>query len=323
LKQGQHLELVAEALPKGAEKPAGGVEIREDTAASALDVLIGNKLFTSYHYGPEWVRPFLHPVFGPDDAPLTRAWPVLRDVPGESHDHPHHKSLWVAYGECDKVDNWAEEEGHGWQRHRGFKAVESGPVYGRITARNEWCHADERPQFEETRDMRFYNLSGGARLLDVTVTFHMNRKEVTFRDTKEGGLLSVRVASEMDVPRGGRIENAHGGVNEGETWGKPSPWCDYSGVVGGKHAGIAVFDHEDNPRYPTQWHVRNYGLMTANCFAWSHYRPGSKTKGDLTFRKGSKTTWRYRVYLHEGDASKGRVKARFLDFLHPPTVILK
>ena len=285
-----------------------------------LDVVLSGKRFTSYHYGAKWVRPFLHPIAGPYGTRVTRNWPMDRSVPGETHDHHHHKSLWVAHGKCDDVNNWNEEAGHGYQRHRSFLSVVSGPVYGEFKAKLDWCDAKDRKRFEETRHMRFYAVSGGEGLFDVCVSFHMTDKQVVFRDTKEGGLLSVRVASAMDVTRGGRIENAYGGVNENETWGKNAPWCDYSGMVDGRHVGIAVLDHETNPRYPTGWHVRNYGLMTANCFAWSHYRPEAKVKGDMAFPKNSTTSWRYRIYVHKGDAAKGKVRNRFIDYIAPPSV---
>jgi len=287
---------------------------------NCLDVVVLGKVFTTYHYGKEWVRPFLHPVIGPGGVRVTRSWPVDGSVKGETHDHHHHKSIWVAYGECDKVDNWSEEKGHGSQRHRKFLSLTSGPVYGEFVEKVDWCAANERKQFEEIRTMRFYALTGGARMFDVGVSFRMTEKQVTFHDTKEGGLISVRVTSSMDVPRTGRIENGYGGVNERETWGKSAPWCDYSGVVDGHHVGIAILDHETNPRYPTQWHVRDYGLMTANCFAWSYYRPEAKIKGDMTFRKGSTATWRYRLYVHKGDARKGNVRGRFIDYIAPPNV---
>ncbi|MCP4641263.1 MAG: hypothetical protein GY851_12550 [bacterium] len=318
LKAGQTQKLVAK--PAKADTARPGVVLTDVVSESRVAVDILGKPFTSYHYGCEWVRPFMHPILGPNDAKVTRSYPITKDVKGEKQDHPHHKSVWVAYGECDRVDNWSEDKGHGWQRHRKFIKKASGPVFGQITALNDWCTNAERKQFEEVRDVKFYALPGGARLLDVAVTFKMTQKQVTFRDTKEGGLLSVRVASSMDVPVGGKIENGYGGINEAETWGKSAPWCDYSGTVDGTHVGVAILDHETNPRYPTGWHVRNYGLMTANCFASSYYRPEAKVRGDMVFKKGSKTTWRYRLYVHRGDARKGKVANRFHDFVAPPVI---
>ena len=48
--------------------------------------------------------------------------------------------------------------------------------------------------------------------------------------------ISVRVTPSMDVKSelGGKIENANGGKNEDETWGKRAAWCDYTGPVNDK-----------------------------------------------------------------------------------------
>ena len=318
LKAGSKAALLAKVASVKPRKTQ--VQVWNDVDAGRVKVDIGGAHFTSYHYSPQWVRPFLHPLNGPHGVSLTRHWPIKKGVKGEHRDHPHHKSVWVAYGECGNVDNWSEEPGHGAQRHDAFLALEEGPVMGRIRARNMWCKPNGKKQFEEIREMRFYALPEGLRLFDIDVTFRMTEGAVTFRDTKEGGLLSVRVASTMDVRHGGRIENAYGGIDEGETWGKPSPWCDYSGDVEGHRVGLAVFDHASNPRYPTQWHVRDYGLMTANCFAWRHYCPEAKRRGDMIFKKGQQTTWRYRVYCHKGDARRGRVAQHFLSYVAPPAV---
>ena len=317
LKAGESQLLTLE-WTQGPVKPI--VALNHLEGAHRIEVLISGRLFTAYHYGKEWVRPFCHPVIGPGGVPVTRDWPILKNTPGEHRDHPHHKSIWVAYGECGKVDNWSEDSGHGWQVHQRFETLESGPVFGRIRSLNHWCYPNGRKQFEERRDLCFYALPGGRRLFDLGVTFRMTESPVVFRDTKEGGLVSVRVASSMDVRNGGRIENAYGGINEHETWGQSAPWCDYSGPVGVETAGIAVFDHKDNPRYPTGWHVRDYGLMTANCFAWKYYRPDAKVKGDMAFKKGQKTSWRYRLYIHKGNARQGKVAQRFHDFIAPPRV---
>ena len=69
--------------------------------------------------------------------------------------------------------------------------------------------------------------------------------------------------------------------------------------------------------------MRNYGLMTANCFGWSHYRPDLKLRGDVDFKKGSTTQWRYRLFVHKGDAGKGRVGERYLDYAFPPQITLE
>ncbi len=323
LKAGDEQSLVATALPReNGDRTQAGVELADDKDRGVVDVSVGGKLVTSYHYNEKWARPFFYPLTGPYGTRVTRGWPIEKGIVGESKDHKHHKSVWVAYGECGMVDNWSEEGNHGTQRHRGFARLVSGPVFGRITARNDWCTAGGQKQFEELRDMRFYAVPRGNVLLDMAITFRMTQRRVVFHDTKEGGLVSVRVATPMDVRNGGRIENGYGGIDEPETWGRKAPWCDYSGRVDGKDVGIAVMDHESNPRYPTEWHVRDYGLMTANCFAWRHYRPDAGKKGDMVFKKGQETTWRYRLFVHRGNAARGKVKDRFIDFIAPPEIVV-
>ncbi|MBP8129899.1 MAG: PmoA family protein [Candidatus Hydrogenedentes bacterium] len=313
--------LKASTVKEAPERPR--VALLERLQDHCVDVVVCGKPFTTYHYGAQWVRPFLHPVLGPGDTPVTRTWPIEDHVRDEDRDHAHHKSIWVAYGACGRVDNWSEDPGHGYQRHRAFQRLISGPVYAELAARIDWCDNRDRKQFEELRSFRFYGLPGGVRLFDVQVRFRMSQGPVVFHDTKEGGLLAVRMASALSGDRGGRIENGYGGVTEAETWGKKAPWCDYSGTIAGRRVGVAVMDHESNPRYPTEWHVRSYGLMTANCFAWKHYNPDGKIKGDMSFPKGATRTWRYRVYIHTGDAAQGRVRGRFLDFVAPPRVRLE
>ena len=140
----------------------------------------------------------------------------------------------------------------------------------------------------------------------------MTDEPVRFGDTKEGGLCSVRVASALEEKRGsGKITNGSGGQGEAACWGKPAPWCDYSGTLAGKQVGIAILDHPGNFRYPTTWHVRAYGLMTANPFGISYFTNDKTQDGSYTWRKGEVAEYRYRVVLHSGDAAAAGLDKRW------------
>ena len=309
-----------EESPSSANVP--GVHLKEGN--SQIDVIMDDALFTSYRFSASYARPFLYPVMGPFAHGITRNYPMVENIPGETSDHPHHKSLYTAFGDVNGLNDWDEvEEDHGRIVHQAFEVLEGGPVYGRIVARNNWVTHDGKTVVRETRDMVFYHTPAESRVADYAVTFHAGDEAVTFGDTKEGGILSVRVATSMDVGRGlgGQITNAYGGTNEAETWGKPSPWCDYSGPVAGRTVGLAILDHPGNLRYPTQWHVRNYGLMTANCFGWSCYQNDKSLDGSYTIAPHTDLTFRYRIYIHSGGA--GQVPSRFLDFAFPPQVSVK
>jgi hypothetical protein len=201
----------------------------------------------------------------------------------------------------------------------------SGPAFGRLTARNQWIGPDDKPQLDERRVLTVYNVGSERRLFDYEITLTASYDDVQFGDTKEGGLLSFRVASSMDASKGqGRIENSAGGVGEKQCWGKPAEWCDYSGPVSGVTVGIAVMDHPGNFRSPVHWHVRDYGLMTTNCFGDSTFAgEEGGHRGDYTLRSGHSLTFRYRVLLHRGHAAEGGAAEAFAAYTHPPTVRLE
>ncbi len=293
-----------------------GVEVRE--LDGKLEIRMMGKPFTVYHFGADVVRPFFHPVLGPRGVEMTRSWPVVEGVKGEDTDHVHHKSFWVAHGLVNGSDHWSEGESRGRQVHERFERLEGGCVYGGFVERLRWETNDGTKLLEETRTVRVWNTPEALRLIDLAVEFKATEGDVLFGDTKEGGLCSLRVAEAMKGARGGRIENAYGAVGEKECWGKRSPWVDYSGRLKGKHVGIAVLDHPLNPRHPTFWHVRDYGLFSANAFGLSYFKSSYKQQGDWTLPAGESAAFRYRVAFHQGDARKGRIADRFNDWVNPP-----
>ena len=298
-------------------KGAAGVSLIENKTESALEIYIDNQFFTRYNFDKNYSKPFLYPIIGPYGANITRHYPMKQNVPGETTDHIHHRSIYTSHGDMNGSDNWSEEEGHGHIVHTKIMGCLSGTIFGEFIAENEWQNASGQPIVREQRRIRAYWQPSDRRILDYEVTFFADWEDVRFGDTKEGGILSVRVASSMDAVKDGRIENAHGGVSEAETWGKRAVWCDYSGPVEDRWQGIALFDHPDNFRHPTYWHVRDYGLMTANPFGLSHFKNDKTWDGSYVLKKGGSLRFLYRIYIHSGNVQDGGVKERYFDFIHP------
>ncbi len=300
----------------------GGVDVSEEEPGR-LAVRVNGQHVTTYNYWSDVVRPYLYPVFASGGVGVTRNWPMVADAVGETNDHPHHKGIYTAQGSVNGVDNWSEGKGHGYQVHREFARVYGGVTAGGFTEELDWTDANRDVNMTETRRLTFYATSGRVRLFDYEVNLHASHGEVTLGDTKEGGLLSIRVASSMDVtaePEGGRFVNGYGGVLEGEAWGKRAPWCDYSGPTPGGWKGVTLMDHVDNPRYPTHWHVRNYGLMTANPIGLHDFTGDPENRWDLVIPEGETLSWLYRVMIHDGDATDAQVADRYHDFANPPIV---
>jgi hypothetical protein len=303
------------AISEKEKEPGKGVRLLP-VDDQRVEIWTGDELFTAYHFGPEVVRPFLYPLIGPGGKHLTRPLARKQD---KDMDHHHHRSYWVAYGDVNGVDNWLEGEEGGKTLHRIFETLKEGPVFAQLCAKGDWVSPAGKKILEEQRVLKFYNLSD-CRIIDMELALKATQGEVKFGDTKEGGVASLRVMPSMEVRNGGKIENSYGGINEAETWGKRAHWCDYSGQVEGESVGITLFDHPDNFRYPTWWHVRDYGLMTANPFALSYYTGDPNNRGDYLLPQGEELQFYFRLYIHRGDASAGKVGKRYHDYINPPEV---
>jgi hypothetical protein len=305
---------LAAAESNSSTPPNQGVQITQLT--NRLRVEINGRLFTEYFY-KDVPRPYCYPLIGPGDAPMTRNWPMKATV-DEEHDHPHHRSFWFAHGSVNGQDFWTEQKGFGKIVHIGFTEIKSGQETGVIKSRNQWVAADGTVVCTDERTLRIYNPGQAAeRLFDFEITLHASNGELTFGDTKEGA-MAVRLAETMRLK--GKTGHGHivtsAGAHDDATWGKRADWCDYYGPVEGKTVGIAIFDHPQNPRHPTWWHVRDYGLFAANPFGQHDFEKlADKSAGNLTLPAGQSLTFRYRFYLHEGDERQAKVAEKYQEYI--------
>jgi hypothetical protein len=101
------------------------------------------------------------------------------------------------------------------------------------------------------------------------------------------------------------------GVSGKAAWGKKAKWCDYYGPLNGKTVGIAIMDHKANPRHPTTWHARDYGLCCANPFGLSYFEKKPRGTGNMEIKAGESVTFKYRVLVHEGTAEEADVEQQY------------
>ncbi|MSU58763.1 MAG: hypothetical protein EXS35_11440 [Pedosphaera sp.] len=299
--------------------PASGVQIKE--LPDRLRVEINGQLFTEYFF-KDAPRPYCHPLLGPHGIQMSRDWP-MKESPGEDRDHPHHRSFWFAHGDLDGQDFWSEGKAAGKTVHEKFTKISSSEKEGVIQSRNQWIAKDGAVICTDDRRLRIYNRPDNERLFDFEITLHAGAKDFTLGDTKEGS-MAIRLAESMRLKPNkesegkgkptGHIVNSEG-ARDDATWGKRAAWCDYSGPVAGQTLGVAIFDHPSNPRHPTWWHVRDYGLFAANPFGQHDFEKlADKTAGKLVVPAGKSVTFRYRFYMHDGDEKAGKVAERYAEF---------
>jgi hypothetical protein len=124
----------------------------------------------------------------------------------------------------------------------------------------------------------------------------------------------AKAISDKPTLTNSRGQTGEGKAGEEQTWGKPAEWCDLSGQINGKPYGVAVFDHPTNPRHPSRWHVRGYGLMSANIFGLSQFDKAPAGTGAFTIEPGKTATFRYRVVIHPGDAKAAKLDEKYKSF---------
>lgn len=292
----------------------------DDAAVEQFDggvhVTLGGKPFCDYliHNGP---KPIVWPIIGPGGHEMTRNYPMKR-VEGEKRDHPHHRSLWFTHGNVNGIDFWSEP-GAGKIVHREFlKCAADGPT-ATISTVNDWI-AGGKKQLEDVRTLSF---SGNAerRVIDFDITLKATDGPVKFGDTKEGS-LGVRVPTAMDAlqlsEKRGEIVNSEG-LKDRAAWGKPAAWVDYHGTLDGDLVGIAILNHPSSFRYPTYWHVRDYGLFAANPFGLHDFKGSEdKEEGAYTVPAGESITLRYRLIFHRGDEKSATIAESFKDYERQP-----
>ncbi len=305
--------------------PLGSAQVKiTQQGAGKISVDIGGRPFTDFYIGPSVPKPYLHPLRTASGVVVTRGFPMIADVPGESHDHPHHRGLWFTYGDVNGYDFWGNEDsqqgagkGKGKVVLKSVGKLVSGRKSGSIEATFEWKIPTGETLLREDRKMTFYD-DPQLRIVDFDMTLSPEQK-VTFGDTKEG-MFAIRLAAalEEDQPkdiaeprRTGKMVNAQNKQGEKNVWGKRSEWVDYSGQIDGQAVGVAILDYPGNPRTPTYWHARGYGLFACNIFGVHDFENDKSRDGSLTIQPGQPLRFRYRVIIHPGNSVSAGISDQY------------
>lgn len=293
--------------------------IKITEAEGKLIITAGDKLFTEYVYTGH-AKPILYPIYGPHQIPMTRNYPMKEDVDNEARDHPHHKSLWFTHDDVNGVRFWMEYPG-GSDSKPGKIVQTAMTIDGnRLVTTNQWTKADGEVVCTDERVMTF-GLNDVGRYIDIQVTMKASHGKVVIGDTKEG-TMGIRTNPLLrlrnDPKRGNHTAKGQAVNSEGiggpEIWGKRAKWVDYWAPIDGKTVGIAIFDHPSNPRHPTWWHARSYGLVAANPFGIHDFEKKPAGTGDMTISKGDEVTFRYRFLFHNGDVHEAKIEQQYASF---------
>lgn len=312
-------DVLGRALPFKVRYPryASNVDLADMDSRLHINVggsIWGGRHFTTYIYGGESVTalgvggdlggPLWKPSFCPVNGPSGN---LVRE---SEEEHPHQHGLYLSYGahiSAEGTNIWAETVKGPWGPcgrivHEAFESCTNGPVYGRFVEKLAYVKPDGYKFMSETRDVKVYNLPAKSMIMDFSSRFNCP-DEVGVRNIR----MNIRVANSIREMNGGRIENSEGGAGQEQTSRKKARWVDYSGPVGSGINGISAFDNESNPGFPVEWGT-NAGPMAI--VGASYPFPD-----DFLLHGILRLKWRF--YIHDGDAQKGSVNEKYLDYSTP------
>jgi len=308
-----------------------------------IDVLVDNKLFTSYFYPNDSIlkKPVLFPILTSKGTTITRGYPFATRA-GERVDHPHHVGMWLNYESVNGFDFWnnstaiKDRTKYGTIKHTGIVQTNEGYNKANLIVSADWIDSDGKGKtlLKETTNYIFH-AKGNQRIIDRITTLTAQNEEVIFKDVKDG-FFAIRVARELEHPsdkpdvfvdasgiqtkvdqldNSGITGNYHSseGINGEAVWSTRGKWTNLTGKIKDEDISIAIIDHPTNINYPTFWHARGYGLFAANPLGEKVF---SKDKKELNFKLAPKqsVTFRYRTVITSGQVSDETLNNLAADF---------
>ncbi|MFN3648956.1 MAG: DUF6807 family protein [Armatimonadota bacterium] len=293
-----------------AEPPADPPRVEVTSRENEVLLRAGGEAVATYCFrDPAIPRPYFAHVKAPGGIQVTRAHPP---VPGQDPtDHAgYHPGLFMAFGDLSGADSWRLKA---LVRHDGFAAPpRSGSGRGSFAVKNVYLSENGAGVLARERCQVTLLTRPAGTLLLWDSRFTPGEVPLVFGDQEEMG-LGVRVATPLTVTRGGEIRDSEGRKNEAQVRGQAPDWCDYSGVVDGRRAGVTLMSHPRNFR--RSWmHARDYGILVANPFGRRALTGGEESR--VVVQPDAALSLRYGILLHSSPEDKPvDLRAAYQDYL--------
>jgi hypothetical protein len=260
-----------------------------------LDVTIGGKPFTLYHFNRAHPRPFFWPIRTRNGDIITQP---LKSANGPRHDDYPHRGLSFAVDRVNGIDYWSEQGGIIFF---ALNRADSGENPAQFKIHNAWLDRRREHVLVESATVSIYP----NRLITYDATLTAQKKPVTFEDTEEG-LFGLRLVESMCESAGGKVVSSDGRRGTSECWGKSFDWIDCHGPVQGHTVGVAIFDNPQNFRH-SRYQVSKDGLFSINPFGEHAYTNGKNPAKPVHLDPGANLRLRYGIYVHDGDTKTANV----------------
>lgn len=270
---------------------------------------------------PKIGKPYFHPINSNNDNTLTWVKP---------DDHPWHYGLWFSWKYINGVNYWEEDRETGLAEGITVVTHKDVEIYEDHTALVNLIISYQTQEgltvlFEERKLTISSPKQNGDFHIDWKSRFTPNKLDVVLERTpiegQEGGrpwggyaTLGLRIDSRdfNDI----QLLNNNGktGLSIHTT---PTRWTDISGVFSDEEnmkAGIAVFEHPSNPRYPYPGYVIDSPLKEIDArFIYTGsgflYASGYELKTEETLNL------QYRIYVHNDLGNLEQINIKYEEFI--------
>ncbi len=283
------------------------MKLTDDSEKGTLTIIDGQIDILTYCFGdqllegldPKHARScYIHPLFSLDGQVLTDNFP-------EDHLH-HHGVFWtwpVVKTRGQDTQTWhtvtpsLRQHFVRWLKRKVEKSA------AMLIVENVWKLDGNEVVAKETVSLHVHPTNDVGRAIDLELKIQAIGGPLELHgapDQNKGyGGLSLRGAPMF---KDSALTTDRGPLKEDST-NVPFRWADLST----EQLGVSIFVSPDHPGFPTTWLIRNSyaGFLNAS---W----PGLRT---IVLQPEKPVTLSYRLYIHRGDVTAGRVRQAYEQYL--------
>ncbi|MFM7103714.1 MAG: DUF6807 family protein, partial [Verrucomicrobiota bacterium] len=270
--------------------PGAGEPWRVEERPDRLVIRRGEAPVAEFVFRDERIRrPYLANLHAPGGVQVTRHHPPrATDAPDHDTMHP---GVWLGFGDLNGTDFW-----------RNKARWEHGRFLGETAATADRLRFATEGSLVDPAGVRLGAVTNRLSLRAIPAGWLVIWEAdltagpggLVFGDQEEMG-FGARVATPLTEKARGRIVSSTGEATAEKTWGQAFDWCDYSGVTGGRRAGLQLMGDPGNFRR-SWWHNRNYGVFVANPFGREAMKQGPRST--VTVRPGETLRLRFGAVAH-------------------------
>lgn len=278
------------------------------SSSDTLDIRFGNTLLTTYRFSKEAPVSYFHPVNTVAGTTLSLDFPS---------DHLWHHALFFNWKYINGLNFWEDdipESQRGIMTTLGDLEVNKQDKMIFIRQHLSWHDFSQNELLKERRTTVVHEPdSSEGYLMEFDLKFTA-LTDVLFERTppKEfpwGGYAGLAFRPIRSFVQAA-ILNSEGDRSVDDAHGKAARWCDFSGPIDGskgERGGVTLFDHPNNPRYPTPFYVFNDGPLQFLHAAFLFDDSYEMSQGD-------DLQLRYGVYVHAKEIDSSQAEEVYKRF---------